>query len=194
VTLAVSKGPANITVPVNIGNMTESSARDALRAVGLKGGEVTESTSADVAQGRVLTSDPQPGQSVPAGSAVNLVLSNGRVVVPQVTGLSEAAAAAALKDGAVKLPFRVEYAAIDGQEPGLVLEQSEPATSEVDQGTEIVLTVSQQPEPSPEPVPEQTPTPAPAPTSPAPADTKPAPGGKPTEKPSQEPSAEPGAP
>ncbi len=188
VTVGVSKGPANITVPETIEGMTESSARDALRAVGLKGGEITESTSAEVPEGRVLGSDPRAGQSVPAGSAVNLVLSNGRVVVPQLAGLNQAAAEAALADGAVRLPFRIEYAVVDGGESGLVVEQSVPATSEVDQGTEVVLTVSQKAEPTPEPTPEPEVVPT-APASPTPADTKPAPGGKPSKEPPAKPDA-----
>jgi serine/threonine-protein kinase len=196
VTISVSKGPANIPVPKSITGMTESSARDALEVAGLKGGEVTEATDAQMPAGRVLYSEPGPGQSVPAGSAVNLVLSNGRVVVPELAGLTLGEAEAALKDDAVRLPFQVEYAVIGTQEPGLVLDQSAPAASEVDQGTEIILTVSQKPEPTPEPAPEPDPTepdPTPDPTepapsspsaSPAPSETKPAPGGgKPSDPP-----------
>ncbi|MHA7262987.1 Stk1 family PASTA domain-containing Ser/Thr kinase [Arthrobacter sp. TMN-37] len=175
VTISVSKGPANISVPENLSGLTESSARDALVAVGLKGGEITEVPSADFPQGRVISSDPRPGQSIPAGSAVNLVLSNGRVTVPELTGLSQAEAAAALAGPTVKLPFRVELVDSADTEPGRVLEQSAPAASEVDQGTEIVLTVSRTPEPPQDPTPE--------PDDSESTESDPPGGGKPTDKP-----------
>ncbi|WP_159802034.1 Stk1 family PASTA domain-containing Ser/Thr kinase [Arthrobacter zhaoguopingii] len=182
VTISISKGPANIAVPEGLANLTESSAREALEAVGLKGGEITETPSPDVPQGRVVSTDPQAGQSVPAGSAVNLVLSNGRVGVPQLIGLTEAEAKAALADPAVKLPFRVEFAEDKDSEPGTVLEQSSPAASEVNQGTEIVLTVSRAPEPTEDPTP-----PPSAPETEPETEPRPPGGGKPSDKPSPKP-------
>jgi serine/threonine-protein kinase len=184
VTISVSKGPANIAVPGGLAGLTESSAREALEAVGLKAGEISETPSPDVPQGRVVSTDPQSGQSVPSGSEVNLVLSNGRVSVPQLTGLTRAEAEAALAAPSVKLPFRVEFAEDGDAEPGRVLEQSAPPAAEVNQGTEIVLTVSRAPEQAPEQAPEPTedptedPTPPPAEPAPGPPGT-----GKPGDKP-----------
>jgi serine/threonine-protein kinase len=172
VTISVSKGPANIAVPEGLANLTESSAREALVAVGLKAGEISETPSPDVPQGRVVATDPQSGQSVPSGSEVNLVLSNGRVSVPQLTGLTRAEAEAALADPLVKLPFRVEFAEDEDAEPGRVLEQSAPPAAEVNQGTEIVLTVSRAPELT------EAPTPPPSEPTPGPPGT-----GKPSDKP-----------
>jgi serine/threonine-protein kinase len=174
VTISVSKGPANIAVPEGLNDLTESSAREALETVGLKAGEISETPSPDVPQGRVVATDPQAGQSVPSGSEVNLVLSNGRVSVPQLTGLTLAEAEASLADPAVKLPFRVELAEDGDAEPGKVLEQSAPPAAEVNQGTEIVLTVSR--------APEQTADPTPPPSDPETAPGPPG-AGKPTDKP-----------
>ncbi|MBG6226355.1 serine/threonine-protein kinase [Arthrobacter sp. CAN_A2] len=164
VNITVSRGPANVVLPASLPGLTESSARDALEDLGLKGGDVTEETSAAVAPGRVITTSPQPGQSVPVGSAVDLVLSSGRVTVPLLTDLTVAQAQALLEDPAVQLPFSVREVENSVVEPGIITAQSEPARSEVAQGTEIVLTIAKAPaEPVQEPVPEPTQEPAPEP-------------------------------
>ncbi|WP_181033612.1 Stk1 family PASTA domain-containing Ser/Thr kinase [Arthrobacter sp. SX1312] len=169
VNITVSLGPANVVLPDSLPGLTESSARDALEGLRLKGGNVTEETSATVAQGRVITTNPQPGQSVPVGSAVDLVLSSGRVTVPLLTDLSIAQAQALLEDPAVQLPFSVREIENSVVQPGVITAQSEPARSQVPQGTEIVLTVAKAPaeptqEPTPEPTQEPTPVPADPPT------------------------------
>ena len=165
ITLVVSKGPANRAVPESIVGMTESSARDALSSAGLTGGEITEENSATVPQGRVISSDPQPGQSVPVDSPVNLVLSTGKVTVPSLIDLTREVAEATLADPAINLPVTVKLVDNTVVEPGLVIGQSEEPRSSVDQGTEIVLEVSQRPKPketpSPEPTATATATPAP---------------------------------
>ncbi|WP_434995414.1 Stk1 family PASTA domain-containing Ser/Thr kinase [Arthrobacter sp. Ld5] len=178
VNITVSRGPANVVLPESLAGLTESSARDALEDLGLKGGEVTEETSAAVAQGRVITTSPQAGQSVPVGSAVDLVLSNGRVTVPLLTDLTLAQAQALLEDPAVQLPFRVLELENSVVQPGIITAQSEPARSAVAQGTEIVLTIAKAPAPPPvEPTPEPTEDPT-DPPSDEPADE---PSGPPTE-------------
>ncbi len=158
VNITVSLGPANVVLPGTLAGLTESSARDALEELGLRGGQVTEETSADVAEGRVITTSPQSGQSVPVGSAVDLVLSNGKVTVPLLTDLTLEQAQALLADPAVKLPFSVREVENSVVAPGIVTGQSAQARSEVDQGTEIVLTVAKAPLPAPTPEPSATPT------------------------------------
>ncbi|WP_422390949.1 Stk1 family PASTA domain-containing Ser/Thr kinase [Arthrobacter sp. N1] len=174
VNITVSQGPANIAVPDSLAGLTEASARDQLEELGLRGGTVTEETSAEVAQGRVLTTSPQAGQMVPAGSAVDLVLSNGKVVVPLLTDLTVQQAEALLADPAVQLPFTVREAENSVVAPGIVTEQSAEARSQVDQGTEIILTVATAP-----PAPTAEPT---EPTEPRPTPTD-QPSGQPTEGP-----------
>ncbi|WP_394250649.1 Stk1 family PASTA domain-containing Ser/Thr kinase [Arthrobacter pityocampae] len=180
VNITVSRGPANVVLPESLAGLTESSARDALEDLRLKGGDVTEENSATVAQGRVITTRPQAGQSVPVGSAVDLVLSSGRVTVPLLTDLTVEQAQALLEDPAVQLPFSVREVENSVVRPGIITAQSEPAQSEVAQGTEIVLTVAKAPAaPSPKPTPEPTEDPTQEPTQ------------EPTEEPSQEPTQEP---
>ena len=174
VNITVSLGPANVVLPDTLAGLTESSARDALEELGLRGGTITEETSAEVTEGRVITTNPQAGQTVPVGSAVNLVLSNGKVTVPLLTDLTVDQARALLADPAVRLSSSVREVENSVVTPGIVTAQSAPARSQVDQGTEIVLTVAKAPpaEPAPEPV---EPTPGPSETS----------GGQPTEGPDE---------
>ncbi|WP_197060602.1 Stk1 family PASTA domain-containing Ser/Thr kinase [Arthrobacter sp. L77] len=165
VNITVSLGPANVVLPESLPGLTESSARDALEDLRLRGGEVTEETSAVVAQGRVITTRPQPGQSVPVGSTVDLVLSSGRVTVPLLTDLTVAQAQALLEDPAVQLPFSVREVENSVVQPGIITAQSEPAQSEVAQGTEIVLTIAKAPaEPTQAPTEEPTQEPTQQPT------------------------------
>ncbi|MDN4609780.1 Stk1 family PASTA domain-containing Ser/Thr kinase [Arthrobacter burdickii] len=170
VNITVSLGPANVVLPDKLAGLTESSARDALEDLGLKGGEITEETSAEVAEGRVITTNPQAGQSVPVGTAVDLVLSNGKVTVPLLTDLTVLQAEALLADPAVQLPFSVREVENSVVTPGIVTAQSSPARSQVDQGTEIVLSVAKAPaqppvqEPTQEPTQEPSPEPTPEPS------------------------------
>ncbi len=171
VNITVSLGPANVAVPDSLGGMTEASARQALQDAGLRGGQVTEETSADVQSGRVLRTSPQIGESVSAGSSVDLVLSNGRVTVPLLTDLTREQAEALLADPAVGLPVRFQDVENSVVAPGIITAQSSRARSEVPQGTEILLTVAVAPAAIPEPEPEPEPEESPEPAEPAPSDS-----------------------
>ncbi len=189
VNMTVSLGPANVVIPDTLAGLTESSARDELEVLGLRGGEVTEDPSATIPAGRVITTNPPAGQAVPVGNAVGLVLSNGRVTVPLLTDLTLEQAEDLLNDPAVRLPFSVSEEENSVVEPGIVTAQSATALTEVDHGTVIVLTVAKAPadEPTQEPseVPSVEPTEVP---SVEPTET---PSVQPTETPSVEPSVEP---
>jgi beta-lactam-binding protein with PASTA domain len=69
-------GPAPVMVPVVTG-MVKTAAVDALAASGLKAGGVTGSSSATMAAGLVISQSPTPALEVPAGTAVDLVVSTG---------------------------------------------------------------------------------------------------------------------
>ena len=101
VTVYVSLGETPVTVP-NVANMTEADAIAALQAKGLKYGSTTQTYSPSVRQGVVIDSDPPGGSErvgsevIRVGHEVNLVVSNGLVQVPDVTGKSIAEASSAL--------------------------------------------------------------------------------------------------
>lgn len=168
VTLLISDGPANRTIPDDLFQMTESSARDALESIGLRGGSVSEANSATVPAGRVIATEPALGSSVPAETEVNLVLSTGLVTVPRLIGLPSEEAVALLEDPARALVPRIEEEENAVVEPGLVVRQEPAENSNIAPGTEVVLYVATEP-------PEEEPSaPAsPAPTSSAPAEEEP---------------------
>jgi eukaryotic-like serine/threonine-protein kinase len=101
VTVYVSLGETPVTVP-NVANMTEADAIAAIQAKGLKYGSTTQTYSPSVRQGVVIDSDPPGGSErvgsevIRVGHEVNLVVSNGLVQVPDVTGKSIAEASSAL--------------------------------------------------------------------------------------------------
>lgn len=145
VTLQISEGPANRAIPEDIFQMTESSARDALESVGLRGGSVSEANSATVPAGRVVATEPALGSSVPANSEVDLVLSTGLVTVPRLTSLPQEEAVALLEDPARALVPRIEEEENAVVEPGLVVRQEPAADSNIAPGSEVVIYVATEP-------------------------------------------------
>jgi probable HAF family extracellular repeat protein len=74
----VSTGPPSVAVP-NVVGQTQAAATTAITGAGLTVGTVTSQPSSTVAAGSVISESPAVGTSVSSGSAVNLVLSTGRV-------------------------------------------------------------------------------------------------------------------
>ncbi|MFW6187789.1 MAG: Stk1 family PASTA domain-containing Ser/Thr kinase [Actinomycetota bacterium] len=161
VVLDVSKGPAEVEVPAGLVGRSESAAREALDAHGLDAGPTRSVNSSWVPQGMVVATDPAGGTTVRSGSEVQIVLSTGRVTVPQLVGLSRQEATAALGADAVRLPYRVVTTERSGAEPGEVVDQSVGAGRSAPQGTTITLTVAVAPEPTRQP--SATPSPSPSP-------------------------------
>jgi len=76
VTLTVSSGPANVTVPSLVG-LSEAVAGQTLGNAGLNVGNVTSVNSAQYAAGLVVSSNPGTGASVSPGSSVDIAVSSG---------------------------------------------------------------------------------------------------------------------
>ncbi|MDQ0662242.1 serine/threonine protein kinase/beta-lactam-binding protein with PASTA domain [Arthrobacter ulcerisalmonis] len=171
VILNVSDGPSSVKIPDSLPGKTEAAARDILRQVGLVGAPSTSTAnSATVPAGIVITSNPAPGQSVGVGTSVELIVSTGKVVVPELRGVTREEAEAALKElGLVPSVIETENSQV---EPGKVTDQSDPANAAVDQGKTITIVVAKAPPPPPPPpAPTETATPTPTPT-PTPKPTK----------------------
>lgn len=81
----VSSGPPEVQVP-NVMNLDEGTATANLEAAGLKVGEVVRQSSPTVPDGVVMQTEPASSQQVDQGSAVKLILSNGKVALPDVLG------------------------------------------------------------------------------------------------------------
>lgn len=83
----VSSGKPTTDVP-DVTRMAEADAIAALEAAGLKYGTTTAEYSPDLPAGTVIRTDPAAGGAVPVreGDTVNLFVSNGLVLIPDVTG------------------------------------------------------------------------------------------------------------
>ncbi len=150
VALEVSKGPApagDIPVP-NLAGMTQAQAGAALTAAELSLGTVSEVYNATVPAGQVISQSPAAGVEVAAGTAVNLTVSRGPepVVVPDVTGMTQANAAAALTGAGLDVG-QVVQAFSDTIPVGRVISQDPAADAEVPPGTAVDLEVSKGPAP-----------------------------------------------
>ena len=95
------------------------------------------------------------------GSTVEIVISTGKVAMPELRGRTRAEAEAALKE--LGLVPNVQEAENSEVEVGRVTDQSDGVNSAVDQGKTITIVVAKAPPPPP---PVETPTPTPTPTHP----------------------------
>lgn len=149
VALVVSLGPAPVTVPVpNLAGLTVPEAEAALAAAGLVVGGASEEYSATVPAGRIMRQDPTAGIQVAPGSAVAFVVSLGPapVAVPDVTGLSRAAAVSVLAAaGLVPGPVTEEHS--DTVPLDRVIRQTPLAGAQVPPGTPVGLVLSLGPAP-----------------------------------------------
>jgi serine/threonine-protein kinase len=158
VTLNVSSGPVSATVPAGLNGLTEAAARDRLRQAGLVGGQSALANSPTVPAGTVISTNPASGAVVGVGSTVDLVVSTGKVAVPQLIGLTEPDAEALLK--ANGLGIAVTQQENSQVTPGKVTGQGDAFNSLVEQGKTISVIVAKAPAPSPSPTPTPTPSPS----------------------------------
>ncbi len=142
VSLTVSSGVCSVPVP-NVSGMAQADAGDALVAANLVLGEVTRECSDTVPAGMVITQIPAPGQQIPFGSAVALVVASGpcTVPVPGVLGLTRTAAEIALNGGNLAVGAVTEQCS-NTVSAGLVVSQAPPAGQQAPVGGAVALVVS----------------------------------------------------
>ncbi|MDM7991106.1 Stk1 family PASTA domain-containing Ser/Thr kinase [Arthrobacter sp. zg-Y877] len=161
ISLYISKGPSSAAIPQDLFGMTESGARDALRELGLKGGATIKANSSTMEAGRVLGTDPAIGETVPMGQEVDIVVSSGLVIVPDVRNLPEDQAETTLVGPEFLLTPKVIQVESADHAPGTVIMQSIPAGTAVAPRTLVELSVAKAPAPAPDPEDSATPTPTP---------------------------------
>ena len=131
--LFVSSGAPLVTVPsVNLLTLTETEALLADR--GLVVGTVSSENSASVAADVVIRTDPESGTELREGEAVNIVVSNGLVTVPDVRNLPVGEASAQLS--ALQLVVTVQG---DGGCTGQLVTAQSLAPGDRAQNSEVVL-------------------------------------------------------
>jgi beta-lactam-binding protein with PASTA domain len=139
VNLVISSGPQMVTVP-NVQGLTQAAASAAIARAKLTVGIVT-------ATGKVISQDPASGSSVAQGSPVNLVISLGpqMVTVPNVEGLTQAAATAAVTAANLTVGT-ITQQTNNTVASGNVVSQDQPSGSSVAQGSPVNLVISSGPE------------------------------------------------
>jgi beta-lactam-binding protein with PASTA domain len=145
VNLMISSGPQTATVP-NVEGLTERAATEAITEAKFMIGTVTQQTSNTVATGRVISEDPASGSSVTEGSPVNLVISSGpqMVAVPNVEGLTQDAATAAITGATLKVGT-VARQSSSAVATDKVISQDPASGSSLAQGSPVSLVISSGP-------------------------------------------------
>ncbi|MCX4822503.1 Stk1 family PASTA domain-containing Ser/Thr kinase [Streptomyces sp. NBC_01142] len=144
VTIIISRGPKIVEVPVLEGKPLAQAERE-LKRTGLAPGVVTKEFSEDIAQGSVISTDPDAGTKRSPDTAVALVVSKGAPIdVPDVTGDALEDATSELEEAG----FKVKVAAgriNSAEEAGSVAKQSAAEGAQLARGDTVTLTVSKGP-------------------------------------------------
>jgi len=161
VTLTLSDGPGDSTIPIDLVGKSLIDARTALTAVGLVVAQ-TQAIASDKPQGTVLSVTPVGGSTIASGSGVILQIASGDIEVPSLLGLGEIQARTILTQAG----FLVQLIdAVDPAQPvGVVVAQApDPGTTHTI-GSSVTITVNRAP---------ASPTPTPTPTTSISASTTP---------------------
>jgi serine/threonine-protein kinase len=140
ITVYVSAGANTVKVP-SLAGLSETEAAGVLATMKLTLGTITQGNSATVAAGKVVETLPALNSEVAEGSAVNLIISNGKVMVPDVRNLDISDARAAMSSPAVGLPVSIATREeCTGAQGTIVVEQSiKPGVA--NQGSAVILYV-----------------------------------------------------
>ena len=142
VSVKISKGTEQTTVP-KVAGMTYEEAVAELEKNKLKA-EKIEETSKTIKEGIVISQETDANTTANAGDTVKIHVSIGtgvnQVVMPNVLGKTEADAKSALE--AKNLVVNIEYGEDTNKENGEVLKQSVKSGENIDEGTEVTITVN----------------------------------------------------
>ncbi|MEM6818361.1 MAG: PASTA domain-containing protein [Pseudomonadota bacterium] len=145
VDLVVSLGPPTTVTPGVIGLM-QVAAEQAIIDAELIVGTVTQQPSNTIAAGVVISQSPAAGAVLVVGSPVDLVVSSGppQATVPNVIGLTEAAAGTALNNAGL-VTGNVTQQSSASVPAGQVISQNPAAGLQVNAGSAVDLVVSSGP-------------------------------------------------
>ena len=142
VSVKISKGTEQTTVP-KVAGMKYEEAVAALEKNKLKA-EKIEETSKTIKEGIVISQETDANTTANAGDTVKIHVSIGtgvnQVVMPNVLGKTEADAKSALE--AKNLVVNIEYGEDTNKENGEVLKQTIKSGENIDEGTEVTITVN----------------------------------------------------
>jgi eukaryotic-like serine/threonine-protein kinase len=143
VTIIVSSGPGQATVPGVVGKK-QAEAERLMKEAGFET-DARRETSDTVAKGRVISTSPTENSQLEKGRTVVLVVSDGReqVSVPDVVGKQEAEARSTLEGAGLRAEVTEEES--DDKDPGTVLRQDPASGGKLDKGSTVKLVVAKAP-------------------------------------------------
>jgi serine/threonine-protein kinase len=106
VTVIESSGKQLTAVP-SINLMTMAKATAVLEGAGFTVGKVTRGYSPTANEGAVVGSDPKEGTKLSAGSVIAIVVSNGKIKIPDVVGMTVGKATRILQGSSLQLDVTV---------------------------------------------------------------------------------------
>ena len=136
VSLWVSTGTPQSSVPT-LDGLTQDAAQTAITQNGFTVGSVTTDHSKDVPAGSVVSASQKAGATVDQGTSIDLVLSDGKVDLPDLTGKSITDAESTLQDLGLTASVQQETSGC-GAASDIVYYQA-TAAGAVAQGSTIVL-------------------------------------------------------
>jgi serine/threonine-protein kinase len=139
---SVAIPPQLSTVPALVGqNLT--AAEQQIQAAGLRLGVVTEEVSATVPPGQVISTRPVAGEKLRKNDSVSLVVSKAQEQfdLPSLRGRSLGSAKAQLEQLGLVLGD-VRKGTDDNAADGVVLRQNPPASTKVQKGQKVDLTIN----------------------------------------------------
>ncbi len=146
----ISEGAEQAKVP-NVSGVTLNVATNRLSDRGLNVGKIDEINDEKYEAGMVISQDPLPDTSVEVGTKVNVVVSKGKqapkITVPDLKGLSQAEADQKLQDNKLELGT-VNRAESNQYFADKIAAQDPVAAVQVDEGTQVNITISTGPGPT----------------------------------------------
>ena len=142
VTLTVSSGPGQATVPTDLVGLGRRAARKKVTDAGFRA-EETERASAEIAKDRVIETSPDGGQRLDKGELVTLFVSTGPedAEVPDVLRKPREEATSTLEDAGFEVTVKMTER--DDVDAGTVVKQDPAGGQSRAQGSTVTITVAE---------------------------------------------------
>ncbi len=142
ITLKVSQGPGNTTVPTVVG-LTERRAVRAIRRARLKLAGIRNESSSQITAGEATRTQPAAGQQEPVGTGVTLFISTGpaQATVPGVIGESEGNARAAIENAGFNVTTSTQVSS--SSQAGTVIDQNPSGGALEPRGATVSIVIAQ---------------------------------------------------
>jgi serine/threonine-protein kinase len=137
ITVYVSAGKTMVEVP-QVADMTVADAKVQLEAVGLVLGTTTEAHSPSYAAGLIIGTTPTLGTKLIQGSKVNLLVSDGKIEIPDLKGKTVTDANNVLSTLSITPTVQADTTCAKGEQPTVKSQSPNPGV--VAQGTAVTIT------------------------------------------------------